>query len=283
MSELHDAARRLGDRALILHPASKRPMGNAWQRGQSPAVRERLLAEHPDANLGCLTGSGLAVVDVDGRDGFETLAALERQNGGLPETYRVLTGGGGNHHYFRARDAHLTTIYLPTGVELRAKGAQVVAPPSKHPSGRLYVDDPSAPSFGTFAWLPEWLECLAATPEPLPRSSARPSGDVFGRMTPARYALLIAGATPDHDGYIACPSPLHPPERTPSLKLYATAAQGWTCWRSCCMRDRRHAGGTIWDFAAHVLGFTAELRGSDFLAVQEWTEGKIASALGVTL
>jgi hypothetical protein len=285
MSELHEAVRRYGRRALILHPRSKRPIGTGWQHGQSTATRDLLLDRHPDANVGVRCGDGLAVLDVDAHTGgHATLARLEREHGPLPDTYRVLTGGGGVHHYFQSRDRHLATVYVPDGLEIRARGAQVVAPPSVHPCGRVYVDDPSAASFGTFATLPTWLERHGGGhTRPAQQRSEPADGDVFETMTPRRYAHLLAGASAGVDGLILCPSPLHRPERTPSLKLYDTAAAGWTCWRSCCIRDGRRAGGRIWDFAAHALGFTGELRGTDFLAVREITERKIAAALGVEL
>src|SRR5260370_29318592 len=58
----------------------------------------------PKANVGIATGaaSGIVVLDVDAKaDGPETLAILEDEHGRLSDTPTVLTGGGGQHLYFR--------------------------------------------------------------------------------------------------------------------------------------------------------------------------------------
>jgi hypothetical protein len=52
------------------------------------------------SNLGVLTGSasGIVVLDVDPRHGGDdALRALTGKHGDLPETWRFLTGGGGEH------------------------------------------------------------------------------------------------------------------------------------------------------------------------------------------
>src|SRR5208282_4345965 len=57
----------------------------------------------PDAGVAVATGasSHLAVLDVDGLPGAESLAALERKHGALPQTLSARTGGGGRHIVFR--------------------------------------------------------------------------------------------------------------------------------------------------------------------------------------
>ena len=56
----------------------------------------------PDANLGVRTDK-LVVVDKDPRHGGdESFAALEREHGEPPATWRVLTGGGREHVLFAA-------------------------------------------------------------------------------------------------------------------------------------------------------------------------------------
>jgi hypothetical protein len=99
----------------------------------------------PHANVGIRTGreSGLVVLDVDPRNGGEDgLADLEARHGGTPETPTVETGGGGTHTYLR----HPGAAEIPCcrdfggflGVDLKADGGYVVAPPSLHASGRTY-------------------------------------------------------------------------------------------------------------------------------------------------
>src|SRR5262249_31257963 len=66
-----------------------------------PAAMARWWAKG-DYNIGIATGrvSGFFVVDVDGHDGEAALRSLERENGALPQTVEVITGGGGRHLYF---------------------------------------------------------------------------------------------------------------------------------------------------------------------------------------
>jgi DNA-binding MarR family transcriptional regulator len=96
----------------------------------------------PQANIGIPTGapSGLDVLDVDPRHGgLQSLEAFERKHGRLPKGPQVLTGGGGQHRYFR----HLTGLRsgngkLGDGLDVRAEGGYVIAPPSGHESGNPY-------------------------------------------------------------------------------------------------------------------------------------------------
>ena len=107
----------------------------------------------PEANIGVLTGGNLAVLDVDPRsDGDKALAELEAKHGPLPETAEVATGGNGSHRYYAVPEGTPSRT-LASGLELKAEGGLVVAPPSIHASGREYVWlDRSPPAPG-----PEWL------------------------------------------------------------------------------------------------------------------------------
>ena len=87
----------------------------------------------PTANVGIATGarSGLVVLDVDPRHGGdEQLAAFEAEHGKLPETAAVVTGGGGAHYYFNHPGGDIRSRKLSPGLELKADGTFVVAPPS---------------------------------------------------------------------------------------------------------------------------------------------------------
>jgi hypothetical protein len=188
---------RYGRRELVLGGADgKRPLSKRWQLGQSPATRELLRAKYPDANTGCLTGDGLVVLDVDVRsEGFAALARRERTHGSLPETFTVITGSGGRHFYFRDRSRSLPSYDIDPGIEVKAAGRQVVAPPSINPiMGRAYVDDPGGPSWGTFAELPTWIALLAPRVEPKPaRRQARVAGDFFETLSPGPLRLRPGG------------------------------------------------------------------------------------------
>jgi hypothetical protein len=87
-----------------LRPKTNEPYGDdklyRTVGGYKCATRDRSLVEfwwarHPDNNIGIATGSVSAiwVLDVDGDEGRETLATLEEQHGGLPETVTVVTPG----------------------------------------------------------------------------------------------------------------------------------------------------------------------------------------------
>ena len=80
------------------------------------------------------TAAGLAVVDIDPRNGGQIDPAL------MTPTATVATGGGGWHLYYRYPGGPLLPA-LPgrAGVDVKADGGYVVAPPSIHPgTGRRY-------------------------------------------------------------------------------------------------------------------------------------------------
>lgn len=88
-------------------------------------------------NVGIVCGAvskNLVVMDLDG---IAAIEAFEKQFPYLLDTFTVLTGSGkGKHLYFRVDDLPPTTrITYPNhqGIELRANGCYVVAPPSLHP------------------------------------------------------------------------------------------------------------------------------------------------------
>lgn len=118
------------------------------------------------ANIGLATGS-LIVLDIDPRHGGdESLIALEHEL--LPTTWRVLTGGGGEHVYFAAPDFEIRNSAgrLGPGLDIRGAGGYVVAPPSTHISGRPYawsVDH--HPDEALLAPIPDWMARLLREPE----------------------------------------------------------------------------------------------------------------------
>jgi hypothetical protein len=120
-----------------------RNKGGLTQASIDPAVVAEWWRRWPDANVGIRTGaaSGLLVLDVDTpKGGAGSLAELERRHGALPKTARVLTGGGGQHVYFAhpGQTVRNSAGQLGDGLDVRADGGYVVAPPSVHASGRRY-------------------------------------------------------------------------------------------------------------------------------------------------
>lgn len=136
-------------------------------------------------NLGIATGreAQLVVLDVDVPYGEACLKALEARFGGLPATVKVKTGKGGYHLYFSYPMA-LERVPSPVkpwgvGVDLRADGGAVVAPPSRHHSGSLYewVAGHSPDDLNVAALPAAWVSELAqlAKGVPLPSSSPKAS------------------------------------------------------------------------------------------------------------
>jgi hypothetical protein len=148
---------------LPIEPRGKRPL-LAWrdlqQRIADAAEIDTWYQRWPDANVGIVTGavSGLVVLDVDPQHGgADSLARIEHAHGPLPRTAEVATGGGGRHLYFRHPGGTLhNRAGLRPGLDVRADGGCVVAPPSVHPSGRRYawrVDPQDGPPVDVPAWL----------------------------------------------------------------------------------------------------------------------------------
>ena len=136
-------AERLG--WLALPARGKRPIVK-WKDDVLPempplaALAEMWRRDH-HANIAVLTGmrSGIVVGDVDPRHGGRLEALWER---GWPrETPIAQSGSGGWHVYCRcpAEGVRSMPTYAP-GIELKAEGALVIAPPSTHPdTGRRYT------------------------------------------------------------------------------------------------------------------------------------------------
>lgn len=105
----------------------------------------------PSANTAIVTGaiSGIVVIDVE-KDG--DFSPYIKDN-----TVAVKTGGGGRHFYYQHPG---TTIKSPPRikdlVDIRADGALVVAPPSKHASGGIY-EWIRSPLTTKLAPLPLWV------------------------------------------------------------------------------------------------------------------------------
>ena len=148
-------------------PRDKRPAtANGVKAATAdPDTIRRLWQQLPDANIGIATGepSDIFVVDVDGIDAEAGLRKLEAQYGALPATVEVITARG-RHVYFKMPAAPIRNSAgkLGPGLDIRATGGYVLAPPSVHPTGRRYewsVDCASA-----IAQAPAWLLQIIAAP-----------------------------------------------------------------------------------------------------------------------
>jgi hypothetical protein len=96
----------------------------------------------PNANVGVAMGpGGLVGIDTDGPAGDEALRQMIE--GGWIRTLEFKTPGGGLRHLYVCRaDAMLSPKFQALAkkeeVRLLGRGAQTVAPPSRHPRGGIY-------------------------------------------------------------------------------------------------------------------------------------------------
>jgi hypothetical protein len=147
-------------------PGGKKPLtGHGYQDATTdPATVRAWWDRWPDANIGIATGAaGLVVVDCDvknGAPGLESWRDLRGELGFSDATPTVETPSGGLHIYYLAngRNISCSASKLAPGVDIRAQGGYVVAPPSRTP-------------LGTYGWA---LGCrpteLALLPLPKPLS-----------------------------------------------------------------------------------------------------------------
>jgi Bifunctional DNA primase/polymerase, N-terminal len=208
---------RLCGKQAAKHPYALRgfaPHGHLDATLQTGIVKLWFGLRVPEANLGVAT-ERLIVIDTDPRDGGdESLRALEREHGELPLTWRSLTGGGGTHDIYKAPDGvevfnvvakQMTAPPLGAGIDVRARGGYIVAPPSRHISGGSYcwsVDH--HPAHVELAIAPDWLVEKLTRARAAPTPDGAPAGpipsNVWAQLTRKpieeyrdRAALRIAG------------------------------------------------------------------------------------------
>ena len=128
--------------------------------------------------VGIVTGrpSGILVLDVDGPEG-----EAELKTHGHPATPMVRTARGGMHLYFRHPDAEIRTgIRVAPGLDVKAAGGYVVAPPSVGPNGKRY-EWIISPEEAALADVPDWLARILDRPR---RNGA--AGPVGERIPPGQ-------------------------------------------------------------------------------------------------
>lgn len=121
------------------HPHRLAPQGVLDATLNSARVAEWwVLGNH---NIGIATGSisGVVALDIDPRHGGDiSLYNIADDYGELPDTWRVLTGGGGDHFMFQYIEGMRNRTGIFPGVDFKTDGGYVVAPPSLHVSGERY-------------------------------------------------------------------------------------------------------------------------------------------------
>jgi hypothetical protein len=162
-SSLISAALTLANKGLPVLPCRPHEKRPATRNGLKDATTDlntirQWWRHEPDLNVAILTGepSGIFVLDLDGLDAEGELRRLERENGSLPATVESITARG-RHIYLRMPAAPIrnSVSRIAPGIDVRGNNAYVLAPPSVHPSGKIYswpVD-----SANSFATAPQWL------------------------------------------------------------------------------------------------------------------------------
>ena len=180
-NDLLDAAVRyasLGWEVFPLAARSKVPKKGSrglWDATSDPEQVRAWWTADPNANIGIAT-AGLIVIDVDSLDSWRELRAELGLN---DDTVTCETPTGGLHVYYRANGTPIgcSVGKLGPGLDVRAEGGYVVAPPSIHPNG------------GTYNWAMEYSpdECELL---PLPKALA-------DRLTEQRrQPIAVAGTIP---------------------------------------------------------------------------------------
>jgi Bifunctional DNA primase/polymerase, N-terminal/Primase C terminal 1 (PriCT-1) len=152
------------------HPYARHAPRGLLDATRDPRQVERWWGAGVPYNIAIRTGeaSGVVVIDVDPRHGGdETLAELENRFGALPQTWRFLTGGGGEHILFRHPGYRVQNgaSSLGDGLDVRGDGGYIVGPGSRHISGRQYaVDVDHHPDDVELAELPHWLATMISAP-----------------------------------------------------------------------------------------------------------------------
>lgn len=140
-----DYAKQYAERGYAVFPCTvggKLPLTkNGFQDASTdPNQIAEWSEQFPNANIGIATGaSGLVVLDVDvsgEKQGRESLKVLYKDSAikdALNATKRIRTGTDGYHFWFKARDGvviHNSAGKLGAGLDIRADGGYVIAPPS---------------------------------------------------------------------------------------------------------------------------------------------------------
>lgn len=166
------AALEYASRGLFIFPlAAKTSIPRAGSRGLLDAttdlecIRKWWQADRR-ANIGVNCGaSGLVVPDVDPRHGGDdTWHELCARFGDIVSLTSI-TPRGGSHFYFRAAEHVIAsgTNVLGSGVDIRAQGGYVVAPPSRRADGAYVWEIDHGPGEIEPQPLPRWIVDVIAT------------------------------------------------------------------------------------------------------------------------
>ena len=197
-----------GWHVVPVRPAEKRPVWTDWPNlaTTDPELIVQIWQNNPTYGVGIVTGrtSNIWVLDIDpDHGGSDSLADLENEHGELPDTLETITGSGGRHLIFKWPDNNINpgtnAGRLGPGLDIRAEGGFIVAPPTIHPNGRRYAWELSNdPHDGLRpAECPQWIYDRLDTPTGPPATLPNPQPERYGdQQLPTWDQLLTtSGAT----------------------------------------------------------------------------------------
>jgi len=158
-------------------------------------------ARHPNDGIGIANGA-LVVLDVDvgGKPGPASLAALIEIHGPLPPTWTAATPSGGTHYYFEGpATPPARRLGFAPGLDLLGVGGYVAAPPTRTAVGEYWWIDGGC----SLARLPEWLTVRPEPPAPREYAPRAPGavGEPYERAR--RYVSKMAPAISGSGGHAA--------------------------------------------------------------------------------
>ncbi len=114
-----------------LLPGAKEPhVKNGFKSATTDQERiDKWWSEHPHSNIGLVTGAYFDVIDVDGPQGFQSLAGLRDDQ--LPPVHGKVSTPRGFHLYVEVDEQSHNRAAIYPGIDYRGKGGYVVAPPSQ--------------------------------------------------------------------------------------------------------------------------------------------------------
>jgi Bifunctional DNA primase/polymerase, N-terminal len=173
-----------------------------------PDLIGRWWRSFPQANVGVRTGaeSELMVLDLDGEIGREILGGLVAHYGRFDALW-ARTGSGGWHAYLAHPGVPVpnSARRVGEGLDVRGDGGYVVAPPSRHASGRRYRwIDPRCEQIALggreLPSMPRWLLELVA-----PRQEDRPAPQPV--RIPRDRGFAYAAAAIEHEAQAVTHAP----------------------------------------------------------------------------
>jgi hypothetical protein len=259
-----------GWEVLPVVPKGKRPLTKNGVLEASADIDQVVAwwTHWPMANIGLRTGGSFDVLDIDGDDGMASLVA--ELGPGASHPGPISRTGKGEHWLFAPTGTANRTGLLPS-IDWRGTNGYIIAAPSIHPTGSLYVWDetngpdtplPQPPDW-LLPYLTEWTETAQDDGPPIrvwlpnphqPKSTKKAVAynlppHVEGQLTDIVALAEEMGLHPRRDGRLfAIHCIFHKGDREPSMKLYPADnsfyCYGCGAWGDSMNLKYRRKGGT---------------------------------------